>query len=112
MANKIKPNDFPLKLVLDGLEELYSQTNGINAKFLVDQIVARANGVSLLPIEFSFTNVNTFAANHNLGRRPMIEVVQSDGFGNEVPICVQVNSDNNTFTMYSNSLITGKIYIF
>lgn len=32
---QIKPNDFPVRNVLDGTEEVYTQTNGINQKFLL-----------------------------------------------------------------------------
>lgn len=35
---KVKPNEFPLRQNLDGSEELYTQTNGINEKFTVGQI--------------------------------------------------------------------------
>lgn len=112
MANKKKPNEFPLKAVLDGLEELYTQTNGVNAKFLVDQIVQRANATGLNPLVFTFTNVNTFSGIHNLGRRPIIEVVESDGLGGEITIDVQITATSTTFKIDSNSLITGKIYIF
>ena len=37
MSN-IKPNTFPLKLSLDGSEEIYTQTNDINAKFTLNQM--------------------------------------------------------------------------
>lgn len=36
MSN-IKPNTFPLKLALDGSEEIYTQTNDINEKFTLSQ---------------------------------------------------------------------------
>lgn len=36
MAN-IKPNSFPLKLVLDGSEEIYTQTNDVSEKFTLNQ---------------------------------------------------------------------------
>lgn len=36
MSN-IKPNTFPLKLNLDGSEEIYTQTNGISEKFTLSQ---------------------------------------------------------------------------
>jgi hypothetical protein len=36
MAN-IKPNNFPLKLVLDGSEEIYTQTNDVSEKFTLNQ---------------------------------------------------------------------------
>lgn len=39
----VKPNTFPVKPVLDGTEELYSQTGGVNQKFLVSQVVSLAN---------------------------------------------------------------------
>ena len=32
---QIKPNDFPVRPVLDGTEEVYTQNNGINQKFLL-----------------------------------------------------------------------------
>ena len=32
---KIKPNDFPLRTVLDGTEEVYTQNGGVNQKFLL-----------------------------------------------------------------------------
>jgi hypothetical protein len=37
MSN-IKPNTFPLKLSLDGSEEIYTQTNDINEKFTLNQV--------------------------------------------------------------------------
>lgn len=37
MSN-IKPNTFPLKLNLDGSEEIYTQTNDINEKFTLNQV--------------------------------------------------------------------------
>jgi hypothetical protein len=36
---QIKPNDFPVRTVLDGTEEVYTQTNGINQKFLLSNAV-------------------------------------------------------------------------
>ena len=37
MSN-IKPNTFPLKLNLDGSEEIYTQTNDVNEKFTLNQM--------------------------------------------------------------------------
>jgi hypothetical protein len=37
MSN-IKPNTFPLKLSLDGSEEIYTQTNDVNEKFTLNQM--------------------------------------------------------------------------
>lgn len=34
----IKPNNFPLKPLIDGTEELYTQTNDINSKFTVEDV--------------------------------------------------------------------------
>ena len=36
----VKPNEFPIILVLDGTEELYTQTGGTNGKFLTSQVAA------------------------------------------------------------------------
>jgi hypothetical protein len=36
---QIKPNDFPVRPVLDGSEEVYTQTNGVNQKFLLSNAV-------------------------------------------------------------------------
>jgi hypothetical protein len=33
----MKPNNFPLRTVLDGSEELYSQTSGVSEKFTLEQ---------------------------------------------------------------------------
>jgi len=112
MADRIKPTNFPLKAVLDGLEELYTQTDGNNAKFLVDQIVQRANSVGLVPLVYVFTNVDTYSANHNLGRQPIIEVKIPDGSGYEVKIDVDIKSDNTSFVISSTENISGKIYVF
>ena len=37
MSN-IKPNTFPLKLSLDGSEEMYTQTNNVSEKFTLNQV--------------------------------------------------------------------------
>lgn len=108
----IKPNNFPHKSLLDGGEEIYTQNGGISQKFLVDQIVQRANATSLVPLEFSFSNIMTFSNNHNLGRRPIIEVVEVDLMGYEYTIDVFTKANNTSFTIESNTQITGKVYIF
>lgn len=36
---QIKPNDFPVRPILDGSEEIYTQNNGINQKFLLSNAV-------------------------------------------------------------------------
>lgn len=36
---QIKPNDFPVRPILDGTEEIYTQNNGINQKFLLSNAV-------------------------------------------------------------------------
>lgn len=112
MANQIKPNNFPLRTTLDGTEELYTQTGGVNEKFTVDQVVARANALSITPLEFTFTNILTYTDTHSLGRQPInIRVVSEDGLGNEEDISVYIESTTTTFTITSNSLITGKVYV-
>ena len=35
MPNSIKPSNFPLKVTIDGSEEIYTQTGGVNEKFYV-----------------------------------------------------------------------------
>ena len=36
---QIKPNDFPVRPILDGTEEVYTQNNGVNQKFLLSSAV-------------------------------------------------------------------------
>lgn len=42
MPNSIKPSNFPLKVTIDGSEEIYTQTGGVNEKFYVDDVITRA----------------------------------------------------------------------
>ena len=112
MADRIKPSDFPLRPTLTGAEELYTQTNGINEKFLVDQVVDRANSKNVTPLEFTFTNVTSYTGIHNFGRQPVsVRVVEPDGMGNEEEIVVQIKTNTTTFTILSNTPITGKAYL-
>jgi hypothetical protein len=39
MGLNVKPNEFPVKLILDGSEELYTQISGVNYKFTLDTIL-------------------------------------------------------------------------
>ena len=112
MADRVKPSDFPFRPILTGDEELYTQTDGINEKFLVDQIVDRANAKSVTPLEFTFTNVTSYTGIHNLGRQPVaVRVVENDGLGNEEDIVVQIKTTSTLFTILSNTPITGKVYV-
>jgi hypothetical protein len=109
MAGK-KPNNFPVVSPLTGLEEIYTQKDDIIGKFTVDQVVQRANASTLTPMAYTFNNVTTFTVNHNIGRRPIVEVVKILG-GFECEVDVDVKSTNNQTIMNSNTLISGKIYI-
>ena len=109
-----RPQNFPLKTVLDGTEELYTQTGGVNFKLLVDQIVQRANASSLSPLEFTFTNITSYTANHNLNRKPIIMVAESAPAGFELDITesVVVSYNNTSLKIESNIPISGKVYVF
>jgi hypothetical protein len=68
----VKPNEFAIRSVLDGTEELYTQTNGVNQKFTVDQlsqlVAQQAGKIICLPLaEFS-----TFSSSYVRDDNPVV----------------------------------------
>jgi hypothetical protein len=77
----IKPNDFPIRPVLDGTEEVYTQTGGVNKKFTLSNAVNYiANNIDLWDLKIvNATELELF----NLASTPILILDEADLNPNE-----------------------------
>lgn len=68
---------------------------------IVDDVVDDLNFV------FNFTNQSTIVVNHNLGKYPSVQVV--DSAGDDVELDIEYN-DLNTLTLTASAAFTGTVY--
>ena len=78
---KIKPNDFPIRPILNGTEEVYTQNNGVNQKFFLSSAANFiTNNIDLWDLKIIyFDEVDLF----NLNTTPILVLDEADLAPNE-----------------------------